>query len=63
MSWGPCYLYYTCAGCGKRFKYAVDMIAEFGDNFGRCPACGTAGTPEKEGAAASDDLSYEEAEV
>lgn len=60
MSWGPCYLYYTCAACGKQYKYSIDMIAEFGDDFGKCPKCGLIGTPEKEGAVVSDDLNYVE---
>ena len=39
MSWGPCFLYYRCPQCGKKFKYATDLIPEFGDDFGKCPAC------------------------
>lgn len=62
MTWGPCFMYYHCPECGKRFKYAVDMIPEFGQNFGRCPACGTEGIFEKDGARIPADAMYEEVE-
>lgn len=62
MSWGALYFYYKCPKCGKLFKYATDLIAEFGDNFGCCPDCGEPGTYLKEGARTIDDLSYEEVE-
>lgn len=62
MSWGPCFLYYRCPQCGKKFKYATDLIPEFGDDFGKCPACGTMGILEKEGARTPDDLDYTEVE-
>lgn len=62
MSWGPCFLYYHCPQCGRKFKYATDLIAEFGEDFGKCPACGAMGTFEKEGARTVDDLDYEEVE-
>ncbi len=60
MSWGPSFFYYRCAVCGKQYKYAIDLIAELGERFGRCPNCGTEGVPEKEGARTPDDLEYEE---
>ena len=25
MSWGACYFYYRCPGCGRKFKYATDL--------------------------------------
>lgn len=62
MSWGPCFMYYICPQCGKKFKYATDLIPEFGEEFGKCPACGTMGAFEKEGARTLDDLDYEEVE-
>ena len=62
MSWGPCYFYYCCDACGKRFKYAADMIPVLGDRFGCCPDCGRLCTSLKDGAAAVDDLCYEEVE-
>ena len=40
MSWGPCFMYYRCPQCGKKFKYAFDeaerdrYIAEFADADG-----------------------------
>ena len=62
MSWGALYLYYKCPACGKQFKYALDLLPEFGDDFGKCPDCGQMGTYVKEGARAKDDLLYEEVE-
>ena len=53
-------MYYKCPECGKQFKYATDLIPEFGDEFGCCPVCGTPGTYIKEGAVQPDDLEYEE---
>ena len=38
MTWGALYFYYKCPECGKLFKYAIDLIPEFGDDFGKCPA-------------------------
>lgn len=62
MTWGALYMYYKCPDCGKKFKYAIDLIPEFGDEFGCCPDCGTMGTYIKEGAITKDDLEYEEVE-
>ena len=55
-------MYYICPQCGKKFKYATDLIPEFGEEFGKCPACGAMGAFEKEGARTLDDLDYEEVE-
>lgn len=60
MSWGPCYFYYCCEVCGRRFKYATDLIPLLGDRFGRCPSCGIPCTPAAEGAVIPEDLRYEE---
>lgn len=62
MSWGPGFFYYSCPACGKKFKYAQDMIPEFGDKFGECPDCGTMGTYVKDGPRAPDDNAYFEVE-
>ena len=62
MSWGPCFMYYRCPDCGKKFKYAVDMIPVFGDAFGRCPDCGAMGTFLMDGARTPDDADYFEVE-
>lgn len=62
MSWGPCFLYYHCPDCGKRFKCATDMIPVLQDAFGRCPCCGAEGVFETDGARKIDDLLYEEVE-
>ena len=55
-------MYYVCPKCSKKFKYALDMIPEFGDDYGRCPACGEMGTYIKDGARTKDDADYEEVE-
>lgn len=62
MTWGALYFYYKCPNCGKQFKYAIDLMTEFGDEFGNCPDCSAAGTYIKEGARTPDDLEYEEVE-
>lgn len=62
MSWGALYFYYKCPQCGKLFKYATDLIPDFGDDFGKCPDCSVMGTFLKEGARTLDDLLYEEVE-
>ena len=53
-------MYYYCPECGRKFKYATDLIPVVGEKFGCCPACGAAGVFEKEGARTADDLEYEE---
>ncbi len=62
MSWGPGFFYYQCSACGKKFKYAQDMIPEFGADFGKCPVCGTMGTYIKDGPRGTDDADYYEVE-
>lgn len=62
MSWGPLYLYYHCPECGKKFKYAADMISYFGATFGQCDVCNVDGVYEKEGARTPDDMDYIEIE-
>ena len=62
MSWGPSFMYYHCPDCRKKFKYAVDMIPVFGDEFGRCPDCGAMGAFERDGARTLDDADYFEVE-
>lgn len=60
MTWGPCFMYYHCKKCGKKFKYSVDLIPVFNDEFGFCPDCKIMGEFEKDGARTTDDLDYEE---
>lgn len=62
MSWGSGFFYYHCPDCGKKFKYAVEDIPDFGDRFGSCPDCGTAGVYEQDGPRIPQDLDYFEVE-
>ncbi len=60
MTYGALFWYYECPNCKKKFKYGTDLFAQFGDEFGNCPECGTAGTFIKEGAISVDDIEYED---
>lgn len=53
-------MYYHCSCCGLKFKYDVDLIPVFGNQFGHCPFCHGAGVFEKDGARTLDDSKYEE---
>lgn len=55
-------MYYHCPQCGRKFKYAVDLIPVFGGSFGHCPHCRAEGVFEKDGARTIDDMDYEEVE-
>lgn len=55
-------MYYNCPVCGKKFKYALDLMSEFGEEFGKCPVCGTMGTYEYDGPRRKDDKDYFEVE-
>ena len=37
MTWGISLMYYHCPQCGLKFKYPLDLISSFGDDFGLCP--------------------------
>ncbi len=60
MTWGPCFMYYHCPQCGKKFKYDVSMIPDFGDDFGKCPDCKVDGKYEFDGARVPNDCEYPE---
>ncbi|MCC8030013.1 MAG: excinuclease ATPase subunit [Lachnospiraceae bacterium] len=62
MTWGALYMYYHCPKCGLKFEYALDVMPEFGDQFGCCPECRVPGIYEKEGARQLDDNEYFEVE-
>ena len=62
MSWGPSFMYYHCPKCARKFKYALDMIPVYGNEFGYCPDCGVMGVYEKDGARTPDDADYFEVE-
>ena len=53
---------YTCKKCGKKYKYAIDLIADFGADFGKCPVCGADGDLTYEGAVSPETSEYEEVE-
>ena len=55
-------MYYHCPECGLKFKYALDLIPQFGDDFGKCPECEVQGVYEKDGARTLDDFDYIEVE-
>lgn len=60
MTWGAFYMYYACPKCGKKFKYAIDLLDVAGEQFGQCPNCKLEGTFIKEGPNTPDSLEYEE---
>lgn len=62
MSWGVGFFYYVCPQCGHKFKYAQDLMTEFGNDFGKCTKCGTMGKYVKDGPRGTDDAEYEEVE-
>ncbi len=62
MSWGNQYFYYECKKCSKKYKYAIDMIPVFGDDFGKCPECGEMNEFFHEGAIIPEDMQYPEVE-
>ena len=62
MSWGPGFFYYRCPSCGKQFKYAQDMMLEFGEDFGKCPDCGAMGAYVYDGPRRKDDMDFPEVE-
>lgn len=55
-------MYYHCPDCGTKFKYALDLMVEFGDDYGKCPKCGAMGIYEYDGPRRKDDQDYEEVE-
>ena len=62
MTWGISLMYYHCPQCGLKFKYPLDLISSFGDDFGLCPRCRLQGIYEYDGPRRIDDLDYIEIE-
>ena len=66
MTWGALYMYYHCPKCGMKFEYALDVMTEFGDEFGFCPECRRGSTvctlDRRKGARQKDDNDYFEVE-
>lgn len=60
MTWGAQYMCYTCKECGKKYKYAIDLIGDFGADFGKCPVCGSEGDLTYEGPVSPETSQYEE---
>lgn len=62
MTWGAMYMCYECPKCGKKFRSAIDLIADLGEDFGKCPKCGTEGRLIQEGPISKDIMKFEEVE-
>ncbi|MCF0142050.1 MAG: excinuclease ATPase subunit [Parasporobacterium sp.] len=62
MTWGSQFMYYICPDCGKKFRYAIELIPEFGDEFGCCPVCGKMGELVGEGPIMAQYQDHEEVE-
>ena len=60
MTWGAFYMYYQCPNCGKKMKFAQDVMIELGEKFGQCPNCEIDATFVKEGPLALDGNEWEE---
>ena len=53
---------YECKKCGKKYKYAVDLIGDFGEEYGLCPVCGSEGKLVFEGPVSPETSAFEEVE-
>lgn len=62
MTWGVALMYYHCPECNFKFKYPLDLLTEFGDDFGLCPKCKTMGIYEYDGPRRKEDFDYFEVE-
>ena len=62
MTWGAQYMCYTCKKCGKKYRYAIDLIGDFGADYGKCPVCGSEGHLDAEGPVGDATRSYEDVE-
>jgi hypothetical protein len=51
---------YVCPKCGKKFKYELGRMDEFGPRFGECPVCGTMGKFDHDGPRNGEDAVFEE---
>jgi len=41
MTWGPYWMFYQCATCGKKFRQALDDTTI--EQLGMCPSCAIKG--------------------
>lgn len=55
-------MYYHCPQCGLKFKYPLDLMTLFGENFGLYPICRAMGIYECDGPRKTDDADYIEVE-
>ena len=62
MTWGAQYMCYICNNCGKKYRYAIDLIGEYGEDFGKCPDCGSDGKLAWEGPVSTETAQYEDVE-
>ena len=53
---------YVCNSCGKKYRYAIDLIGEYGEDFGKCPDCGSDGKLAWEGPVSTETAQYEDVE-
>ena len=62
MTWGAQYMCYVCKNCGHKYRYATDLIADFGPDFGKGPKCGSDGKLTLDGPVSPEVVEYEEVE-
>ncbi len=62
MTWGAQYMCYICEKCGKKYRYAIDLIGDYGADFGKCPVCGSEGKLVCEGPVSVETQQYEDVE-
>ena len=53
---------YTCKKCGKKYRYAIDLIGDYGPDYGKCPVCGSDGNLDAEGPVGDATRPYEDVE-
>lgn len=60
MTWGPQMMCYICPKCGKKFKYELGRMQEFGPEYGLCPKCQIQGKFDHDGPKRAEDNEFEE---
>ena len=54
-------VYFGAVGI-KKYRYAIDLIGDFGDQYGKCPVCGSEGHLDAEGPVGDATRPYEDVE-